>query len=88
MRELGDTAEEEHAALGPFIDGLALDGVIIVGELARSIVCKDTTAFFHCADADRAAIILRERLQSGDRVLLKASRGEQLERVINHFKEM
>jgi len=88
MRELGDTAEEEHAALGPFIDGLALDGVIVVGELARPIVCESTEAFFHCADADGAAIILRERLHADDYVLLKASRGEQLERVLKHFKEM
>ena len=88
MRELGDTAEEEHAALGPFIDGLALDGVIVVGELARSIARESTDAFFHCADADQAAIILRERLHAGDYVLLKASRGEQLERVLKHFKEM
>ena len=87
MRELGDTAEEEHAALGPFIDGLALAGVIVVGELARPIACESTDAFFHCADADTAAIILRERLHAGDCVLLKASRGEQLERVINHFRE-
>ena len=88
MRELGDTAEAEHAALGPFIEGLALDGVIVVGELARSIACKGSDTFFHCEDADGAAGILRERLQAGDHVLLKASRGEQLERVIHHFKEM
>jgi UDP-N-acetylmuramoyl-tripeptide--D-alanyl-D-alanine ligase len=88
MRELGDTAEAEHAALGPLIDGLAFDGVIVVGELARPIACECTDAFFHCEDADGAAKILRERLQAGDHVLLKASRGEQLERVLNHFKEM
>jgi len=88
MRELGDTAEAEHAALGPFIDGLKLDGVIVVGELARPIVCACTDAFFHCADAIAAARILKERLAAGDHVLLKASRGEQLERVMNHFKEM
>lgn len=88
MRELGDTAEAEHVALGPFIDGLDLDGVIVVGELARPVACERIDAFFHCADADAVARILRERLVAGDQVLLKASRGEQLERVINHFKEM
>lgn len=88
MRELGDTADAEHAALGPFIDGLDLDGVIVVGELARPIACACIDAFFYCADADAVARILRERLVAGDQVLLKASRGEQLERVINHFKEM
>ena len=88
MRELGDTAEEEHAALGPFIDGLELDGVIVVGELARPIACENTESFFHCADADGAAELLNERLKAGDHVLLKASRGEQLERVISYFREL
>jgi UDP-N-acetylmuramoyl-tripeptide--D-alanyl-D-alanine ligase len=88
MRELGDTAEEEHGALGSFIDGLALDGVIAVGELARPIACENTGAFYRCADAGGAAEILRKRLKAGDHVLLKASRSEQLERVINYFKEM
>ena len=87
MRELGETAEGEHAALGPFVDGLALDGVIAVGELTRPIACERAGAFFHCENADDAAQILSERLQAGDHVLLKASRGEQLERVIHHFKE-
>jgi len=88
MRELGDTAEAEHAALGPFIDGLELDGVIVVGELARPIVCARIDAFFQCADTGEAARILKGRLATGDQVLLKASRGEQLERVMNYFKEM
>ena len=88
MRELGVVAEEEHSSLGVFLDGLALDGVITVGELAQGIACKRAVGFHRCADAAEAATILKENLSAGDRVLLKASRGEQLEKVLERFKEL
>ena len=87
MRELGGTAEEEHADLGRFIDGLNLDGVIAVGELGQQIICKGAASFFQTLQPSDAAQILEDHLQAGDRVLLKASRGEQLERVLDYFKE-
>jgi UDP-N-acetylmuramoyl-tripeptide--D-alanyl-D-alanine ligase len=87
MRELGDTAEEEHAALGEFIDGLGLDGIIAVGELGQRIACQPSARFFKCREADEAATILKNHLSPGDRVLLKGSRGERMEQVLNHFKE-
>ncbi len=88
MRELGAISADEHAALGRFIDELALDGVITVGELGRGIVCQKTARFFQCDEAGAAAHILKEHLRTGDRVLLKASRGERLEQVLDHFKEI
>ncbi len=88
MHELGGTAEEEHAELGRFIDGLNLDGVIAVGELGQRIVCKGTASFFQTLELAEAAQILKDHLQAGDRVLLKASRGEQLEQVLEYFKEI
>ncbi len=88
MRELGDVTEAEHAALGAFIDELGLDGVITVGELGKQIACSGPQAFFHAADAAEAARILKDHLAAGDRVLLKASRGERLEEVLTSFKEI
>ncbi|MDF7801328.1 UDP-N-acetylmuramoyl-tripeptide--D-alanyl-D-alanine ligase [Pontiellaceae bacterium B1224] len=88
MRELGTTADEEHADLGKFIDGLGLDGVITVGELGRRIACSGPQSFFQCSETAEAAQILKEHLSPGDRVLLKASRGEQLEKVLTRFKEI
>ncbi len=87
MRELGETAGEEHRALGKFIDRLGLDGVITVGELGGLILCEGPQEFLQCGEPAAAAALLKERLQAGDHVLLKASRGEQLERVITQFKE-
>jgi len=87
MRELGSTSDAEHAELGHFIDNLDLDGVIAVGELGQGIVCSGTSAYFQVADTAEAAQVLKEHLNAGDRVLLKASRGEQLEQVLEFFKE-
>lgn len=88
MRELGDSAEEEHAELGRFIAELALDGVVAVGEWGRKMACAQAGNVFPCAAAGDAALILKEHLRPGDRVLLKASRGERLERVLELFKEI
>jgi UDP-N-acetylmuramoyl-tripeptide--D-alanyl-D-alanine ligase len=88
MLELGDTSEEEHAGLGRFIDGLNLDGVIIVGELGQLIVCHGVERVFHTLEVGEAAQILKDNLSGGDRVLLKASRGVGLERVLERFKEI
>jgi UDP-N-acetylmuramoyl-tripeptide--D-alanyl-D-alanine ligase len=88
MLELGDTEAEEHAALGRFIDELPLDGVIAVGEPGRMIRCEKTAQFHHCGAATDAALMLKENLSEGDRVLLKASRGIRLEQVLERFKEL
>jgi len=85
MRELGTVAEEEHRALGEFIDGLGLDGVILVGELGHEIVCHGAQDVQQCGTPAEASTFLKERLKAGDRVLLKASRGEQLEHVMGPF---
>ena len=87
MRELGNISEEEHAKLGRLLDGLGLDGVVAVGELGQMIVCKEATPFFQTLETAEAAQILKEHLEPGDRVLLKASRGERLEEVLEFFKE-
>ena len=87
MRELGDTAAIEHAELGHFIETLSFDGVIVVGELGQQIVCGGTKNYFQCLEVASAAQILKENLVPGDRVLLKASRGEHLEQVLDQFKK-
>ncbi len=88
MRELGEVEAEEHAALGRFIVELKLDGVITVGGLGRMITCQGMDQFFHSDNAADAARILKSNLTTGDHVLLKASRSEQLEKVLECFREM
>jgi UDP-N-acetylmuramoyl-tripeptide--D-alanyl-D-alanine ligase len=82
MRELGAAAEAEHRELGEFVDGLALDEVITIGEAGRGIICRGQSGL----NPQVAAAILLERLRPGDTVLLKASRGERLEEVLELVK--
>ena len=88
MLELGDAAEDLHGELGRVVAGLPDIRLITVGELGAWVAAG---AFEAGLPADRieicdgcaaAAEFLRARLQAGDAVLLKASRGEKLERVL------
>jgi UDP-N-acetylmuramoyl-tripeptide--D-alanyl-D-alanine ligase len=88
MRELGESEAAEHAALGRFVDELNFDGVVAVGALAAQIQCSRTERIYYCAEAAEAAQILKNNLRTDDCVLLKASRGERLERVLECFKEI
>ena len=89
MRELGDTEKQEHEQLGQFADSLqGLDGVITVGSLGKLIRCEKIPFFIQCDDSQEAARVLKDNLSQGDQVLLKASRSEQLERVLTDFKEI
>ena len=88
MRELGAAAEDLHNALGHAVAELKDSHLITVGELGAWIAAGAFEAGLaagkivicdNCADA---AVVLRAHLQPGDAVLLKASRGEKLERVL------
>ncbi len=71
MRELGAESQAEHAELARFAESLNFDSIIFVGDLWVSGIKKNA-----------AGDLLREHLRSGDRVLLKASRGERLETIL------
>ncbi len=87
MRELGDRAAAEHAALGERVAAGEWAGLVTVGELGAAIARAalaagwpaDRAASF--PDAAGAAAYLRERLAPGDAVLLKGSRRERVEAV-------
>ena len=82
MRELGPSSAAEHRDLGRFVDTLKLDAVITVGEGGARIVCSGITG----VTKNAAVEILHDRLAPGDMVLLKASRGEKLETILDEFK--
>jgi UDP-N-acetylmuramoyl-tripeptide--D-alanyl-D-alanine ligase len=88
MLELGVAAEDLHNELGHFVAGLADVNLLAVGELGAWIASGAFEAGMPpdrieiCAGCGAAAAILRARLRAGDAVLLKASRGEKLERVL------
>ncbi len=89
MRELGDTAPEEHEAIGRLVGRLGISRLVVVGDEARPIQVgaglessgpAGSTAVC-VADADEAVALLRGALQPGDIVLVKASRAAGLERI-------
>ncbi|MFA7257195.1 MAG: Mur ligase family protein [Kiritimatiellales bacterium] len=82
MRELGEQSGTEHRELGQFVDTLKFDGVITVGETGAQIVCNGIIGL----DKTAAVDVLRQHLRAGDMAFFKASRGEQLETILEELK--
>lgn len=86
MLELGEEAPGYHRAAGREAAELGFEPVVGVGELAREIVAgageSDTQGLWF-EDALEAASKLRGRLEPGDVVLVKGSRGVALEGVVD-----
>lgn len=91
MLELGDSEQEEHRALGREVAYGSWAGLITVGDRGRWIADGaisegfSSDQVFACADIAEAAACLAQHTSPGDAVLLKASRDEHLERVIDAF---
>lgn len=93
MREMGVHAERAHLALGREIAQGDWAGLLALGREgawfatgARAAGWPDTRARV-CGSAAEAAEFLRQEVRAGDGVLLKASRGERLEDVINAWRQ-
>jgi UDP-N-acetylmuramoyl-tripeptide--D-alanyl-D-alanine ligase len=101
MLELGDCGRAEHEALGRFVAGGGWAGVAIVPwkpagtrdaaaqALAAGLRTGGWTEECLCEAACPvdAAAWLRARLRPGDALLLKASRGVRIERVLEELKK-
>lgn len=93
MRELGPTTEVEHRELGGEIAAGEWAGLVTVGELGGWIAdgaCEagmDSRKIFHRPTCTAAACALLPLMKAGDAVLLKASRSEKLEVVIQDLTE-
>jgi UDP-N-acetylmuramoyl-tripeptide--D-alanyl-D-alanine ligase len=87
MAELGDAARDAHMDLGRFVVRLDLSRLVVVGEQAGGIhagaVLEGSWGeeSVHVDDVESAAALLREQVEPGDVVLVKASRSAGLERV-------
>jgi UDP-N-acetylmuramyl pentapeptide synthase len=87
MLELGDHAVSAHKEIGELAKKLGV-GVIGVGDLAKHIVDAAGKDAEHAASTDAAAERALARTESaGGWILLKASRGMKLERVLDAMKE-
>jgi UDP-N-acetylmuramoyl-tripeptide--D-alanyl-D-alanine ligase len=89
MRELGAAEREEHARLGRLVAMGPWAGLVAVGALGRLIADAAGDAAGFAGEVVRvggpreAADALAERLGPGDTMLLKASRAERLEDLLN-----
>ena len=90
MYELGERSESLHRGIGDLVADCRPDGVLFVGrgmEAAREQALRrgfpeERTSWAETADA--AAPILSAMAKSGDSVLLKASRGVALEKLLRN----
>ena len=87
MLELGERSAEFHKSVGKFVADSHTDRLYCYGEMARNYIIGavengfDKSRCMHFSDRDELADYLRIRLQKGDSVLLKGSRGMALEEV-------
>jgi UDP-N-acetylmuramoyl-tripeptide--D-alanyl-D-alanine ligase len=93
MLELGSHAEALHREIGRRVAELVPDGLVAVGGCAgryladEAVRCGFPSARVTvAADAAAAADAVRDAAGEGDSVLLKASRGMRLERVLDDWQ--
>jgi UDP-N-acetylmuramoyl-tripeptide--D-alanyl-D-alanine ligase len=88
MLEMGEFGPAAHLEVGRYARDKA-DILIGVGELGQSICLgyENAGQVYHVSDALAAGTCLKEIIQSEDIILIKASRGMGLERVIDFIKE-
>jgi UDP-N-acetylmuramoyl-tripeptide--D-alanyl-D-alanine ligase len=79
--ELGETAEEIHRRIGEIPQMKQLDKIFTIGDFASHIIEKHPNGE-HFRDIRSLIKKLNETLQQGDVLLVKASRGMELERVL------
>ncbi|MFB7377234.1 glutamate ligase domain-containing protein [Kitasatospora purpeofusca] len=84
MLELGETAAEEHQAVGRMVGEGGIDKLIVVGnspnvvQLTAGALAGGVPEVARVADNHTAAAYLETIVRPGDKVLLKASRGGEL----------
>ncbi len=91
MGELGETAPELHAELGRRVATARVDSLVTVGELsthtAAAARAGGVARVYETTSAEDAAARVRGEARSGDTVLVKASHGMKLERVVKLLME-
>jgi UDP-N-acetylmuramoyl-tripeptide--D-alanyl-D-alanine ligase len=93
MLELGSEEALDHQALGGIVAQGTWGGLIVVGDFGNIIAAGAEKAgmpaarIFRCRDHAGAAQQLMRYTAAGDAVLLKASRGQRLERVLALWKQ-
>jgi len=92
MLELGKDSSSLHYELGQRVSQLSPTFLLTVGDDSKRIQAgaiesgTPTSSCIHFQTADQAAEFLQKNLRSGDLLVLKGSRGVQLERVVETLR--
>lgn len=80
MHELGESSEQDHAAIGTLASELGIDHLVCVAapEYARALSANSATTVHQCQNKEEAVTMVAN-MNKGDVVLVKASRSEKLE---------
>ncbi|MBQ3567057.1 MAG: UDP-N-acetylmuramoyl-tripeptide--D-alanyl-D-alanine ligase [Oscillospiraceae bacterium] len=92
MLELGKSSEELHRLVGKYVAEYKPDLLYCYGKDSSYIAAEASRggvagSFFHEGDKEFMAEKIKEKLQSGDVLLFKASRGMRLEEAIDKIFE-
>jgi UDP-N-acetylmuramoyl-tripeptide--D-alanyl-D-alanine ligase len=82
MLELGSFEEEAHRRLGRFMSGLSIDIFIAVGPLMAFAASEFQGSVYKLQNVEAAGKLLKDICKKGDTVLIKGSRGMNMERVL------
>ncbi len=89
MLELGDFAAEMHYSLGEYCLGLQLDCIIFVGkQKAFYDALKNKQNAYYFDSQEKLHDVLFELIRPNDTILIKASRGMQLEKTVEKLVEV
>lgn len=84
MFELGDQTELLHRGVGVHARKIGIDEVICIGDLAANI-CEGA-AGTHFPDRETFLKVIEDYISEGDLVLVKASRGMELEKIVEALR--
>lgn len=92
MLELGRHAAEAHRRVGVFVKSKPIDYVIALGEQSRAVVEAafpkglrgESSAC--CRSVEEVVSVLREVAVPGDAILIKGSRANRMERIVDALK--
>ncbi len=96
MFELGDQENDMHAQVGEYAVTHGVDVLICIGELSKNMYARaleiteenkqGNQEIYHFQTKEEAMEQLPNILQSQDAILIKASHGMQLEKIVEHLQ--
>ena len=91
MFELGALSPVLHTGVGDYLARSGVEYLVAVGEQSKHIADAARSALgdraYHCEDKETAKSVLKELIQPGCTVLVKASRGMAFEEITAFLKE-